>query len=259
MKRFFLLILPLSFGILLAGCDSSNPDADAPEPLASEIFEIETDVFGPAGKSQILTNHAVAATRVGFVSLVVKANLVLPYLLTAATLNANPESDGDGWTWTVSGVDVAQNDFSLSLRAEPTNGGFDWTMTVSGTAGEDTYDDFVLYTASSNANGSVGAWSLYLPQSGVRTNVLNANFTKPSASEASLEFSVPSGSNAGDSVIYTAAGSARTFTYTDVSDSKTTFVSWDAVTKAGYIKADDYNGGIEACWDSNFDNTTCQF
>ena len=261
MKRFQFFALALTFALFLSACDSSDPEEDAlaPAPLSSEVFEFDTDIFSAAKTGSILTHHQTAVLRFGFVTAVVKAQLLMPALLTAATLNADPVSDGSGWEWSVSGVNVLQNPFALTLRGEPRDGGFGWTMTVSGTAGTEVYDDFVLYSASSNADGSEGSWSLFYLQDGETVNVLNADFNRTAEDAATLEFSVPStsGANGGDSVTYETNGTMRMFTYVNVGEGKTTTIAWDSVTKAGYISASDYNGGLQACWDNKFDNTAC--
>ena len=246
----------------LVGCDTTENAAEeppTPAPLSAELFQIQTDLFKPGGgKVETKAHFTAAALRVWPVSLILSANLVLPFAVTAAALTDQPSFEDGAWHWsatTQSGTDP----YTFTLIAEPTIEGFDWTMRITG---NDPFtgskiEEFDLYTAQTSFDGTMGSWQLYYRVNGARTNVLNATVDF-STTNKMLHFSIPEPfENAGDMVHYEVENDARRFLWQQVAEGFDHDVGWDAVTKEGSIVATNYNGGVEGCWDGNLEDVAC--
>ena len=132
-------------------------------------------------------------------------------------------------------------------------------MRVSYFDGEQTLDNFELYTAATDASSQTGSWQLFYPIDGQSRNVLNADFAVSSETEATITYSIPAttGHNAGDAVRYEVDEDARTFDWTQVGEALNHLITWDAVTRVGSINATNYNQGQKACWDGDLENSAC--
>jgi len=275
MNRSRLLLAPL-FGLAvlaltLTGCDSGGMGAtdDPPSVPPPDAFELNTDLFSTptpgsptAAKAGEYAHFANAALRVWPVSLLVKANLILPSAVTAAALQADPVVEDGTWTWDATADTLNQN-VSFRLEGTPDGSTVAWSMQVTAPNPEqgEALEDFELYTAETALDGASGSWSLFYRIDGERTRVLDADFTVTSDTQKAITFSVPDTAeeNAGDSVRYAVDGTQRTFEWTRVADTGNTVVTvmWDAETKAGSIVAPAYNNGEPACWDDAFQNVDC--
>ncbi len=250
------------FVLLLAGCDSVSDDdgATAPPVLPADAFSLKTDLFNQtnASKSMAGTHFAAAALRVWPVSVIISANLIVPVAVTAAALQANPERDGTTWTWTTTTV-ANGREITSQLAGTLQGSSVRWSMRVSYFDGEQTLDEFELYTAVTDASSQTGSWKLYYPINGQSRNVLNADFAVPSETEATITYSIPASAenNAGDSVRYEADDNARTFDWTQVGEALNHLIIWDADTRVGSIDATNYNQGQKACWDEDLENSAC--
>ena len=250
------------FALLTASCDLANTDDEAPDPISSRVFEINTSLFSTGVATKQAGPHFTnAALRVVPVSLVLAAHLSIPSLVTGAALQAEPVLEDDLWTWTSSIVHAPSSqsvDFKLSANTRGAN--TDWTMNISyfdaGT--QQTYDEFDLYTAQTRNGGSEGSWGLFYRIGGVSTNVLNASFTNSNPSQRSVTFSIPvnADNNAGDSVTYDVVETTRVFTWNRVGGGETV-VAWNTSTGEGSIIDPNYNNGAPACWDASQADTAC--
>lgn len=275
MNRSRLLLAPLVglavLALTLTGCDSGGLNAtdDPPSVPTPEAFELNTDLFSnqnpgssAATKASEYTHFTNAAFRVWPVSLLVKANLIIPSAVTAAALQADPVVEEGTWIWDANADTLNQN-VSFRLEGTPDGSAVAWSMTVTAPNPEqgEALNSFELYTAETALDGSSGSWSLFYRIDGERTRVLDADFTVTSDTQKEITFSVPETAedNAGDSVRYVVDDTQRTFEWTQVEDSGNTVVTvmWDAETKAGSIVAPGYNDGEKACWNDAFQNVAC--
>jgi hypothetical protein len=257
--------------LMLTGCDSTEPDVtgEPPDVLPPDAFSIDADLFSNqapgatrASKTGEHTHFTHAALRVGPVSLLIKANLIIPTAVTAGALQADPVAEDGTWVWTAT-ADTLSQDVSFRLEGTPDGDAVTWRMMVTAPdpAQGQPLENFALYTAQTALNGSSGSWSLFYRLDGERTRVLHADFTVTSDTEKGITFSVPEAAdqNAGDSVRYAVDGTQRTFEWTQVEDAgdTVTTVMWNAETKSGSIVAPSYNDGERACWNESFQNVAC--
>lgn len=251
---------------LLAGCDSVDPIDQAPAVPPAEAFQMDTDFFNAASKAAAAENFGSAKLRVGIVSALVHVHLIVPHLVTAAALQAEPELVEGRYVWSSTTTHQGR-DVSFTLTGTPSadesTASVDWSVRISGTDPETEEPfDFELYTATTSrdhASGEVtGTWELFYPIEGERTNVLDAEFTVTSPTEKEITFSVPEGGeHAGDSVRYARSGEERTFEWTQVAEETTTLVTWNVTTKAGALTITSPEGVEQSCWDADLGNIEC--
>lgn len=266
------LIGLILFAITATGCDSTgtNTTDEPPAVLPPDAFALNTELFSnqnpgstSATKTSEYAHFTYAARRVWPVSLLIKANLVMPSAVTATALQVEPVIQEGTWVWD-SRVDSQNQDLTFRLEGTPDGDSVRWSMFVTASDPDRgrALDHFELYTARTAMDGSSGAWSLYRHLDGERTHVLDADFTVTSDTEKEITFSVPETVevNVIGSVRYAIDGTQRTFEWTRVEQRIGTIVvvaTWDAETKAGSIVAPNYNGGEPACWNESFLNVAC--
>lgn len=248
----------------VAGCDSAGTfEDDPPPPLPPEAFTLETDIFedAPAGKASAEYEHFVnAALRVWPVSLVLKTSLLIPYTLTAAALQAEPQLTGGAWVWS-SQIATGDGPAVFSLSARPEGDRLEWQMRVSYTDGATgvRHEDFVLYTAETRPNDDSGSWDLFYPVDGTRTHALEADFEVHGEDDKEITFRVPltAREHAGSLVRYAEEDGEHRFFWREADADREHLVTWNPVTKTGSITATNYNGGARACWDASLRNADC--
>jgi len=260
-----LTLFALTAALVFAGCDSSGSNTeDAPQPIEPAAFEVDTESYPTTQSADAAAKagtHVLAGvTTVSALTFAVEANLALPKLVTAAALQADPVIESGTWVW----ESTAQTDSSnATFRLEGTPDGEDvvWEMFVSATGPTGGLQNFSLYTGRSSFDGTNGSWSLFYPIDGARSNVLDASFTVDSETTKSITFEVADGAerDAGDTIRYARDGDSRTVEYVQVEPVSETTVSWDAITKAGFIQSTDYNGNEKSCWspEPELDNVPC--
>lgn len=269
-RRYAIVLFGLAL-LTIAGCDGTGPNAtdDPPDVLSPDAFSINTTLFSNQASGTARTpktgeyaHFTHAALRVWPVSLLVKANLILPAAVTAGALQADPVGEDGMWVWTATADTLSQN-VTFRLEGTPDGDAVMWSMKVTAPHPEQgqTLDDFELYTAQTALDGSSGSWSLFYRLDGERMRVLDADFTVASDTQKEITFRVPetADEHAGDNVRYAVNGAQRIFEWTRVEDTDDTVVTvmWNAETKAGSIVAPGYNGGEKACWNEAFKNVTC--
>ena len=242
--------LALAAAVALAGCDASGPDADGPPAvIAPAAFSVDLDAF-PSDDARVAAgaNYLTSAARVGIVSAVVGANLVLPERATRAATRVEPTQTDGVFLWDTN-VDVFDEDVEIRLTGDPTGSRVDWTLTTAVEGDE----RFTYYTAETTPSGRAGSWRLFNPDED--GPVLTAAFDVDGTPE--ITFTVPEGNDrAGARVRYETDGDRQTFDFTSA-DGDRALVVWDTATGAGSITADDYNGGERACWDEDLDDVDC--
>ncbi len=260
-KQIYFFIAAFLF-VAISGCDSTNPEDEAPEVIPSEVFVLPVDLFNQTtGKSaQPGVNFTAAALRVWPVSILISANLIIPSITTLQALETEPVFQDGAWQWTSSASANGQT-VSFTLSGERSGNSTSWSMRVTSTdlTGNAILDNFELFTAETSQNGDVGSWQLYYLLNDASQNVLNASYTRNSDTEKSITFSVPETASqaAGDSVEYVENGDERTFIWQQVGEAITHTVTWDAVTHEGSISATNFNGGAMGCWDAALEDAAC--
>jgi hypothetical protein len=236
---------------LLAGCDSaSNVQDTPPASIAPAAFTFDTASFPDDARIGGGANFANAYVRVGLVSIVVGAQLILPHAATDAATSATPTVSGGTWTWATT-TPVGANSVRVRLEGTPEGSAIDWRMQTA--VGADPLATF--YTGTTSLDGQSGQWRLFYPDA--PNGALTADFDVRSARKT-ITFGVPAGRDgAGSSVRYESEGRERLFDWRRQPENVRAVVEWDATTGAGAITAEDYNGGARACWNAARQDVAC--
>ena len=262
-----------ALGLVLAACDSGSPDTSPPGTppalITSQAFNLSDTAFpdnnlipGSDETSSVHgPHHTRAFLRVAIVSAAVGFHLLLPSAATDAATQVTPTVENGTWIWENT-VNVEGSNVTFRLEGTPSGSNIDWEMFItSSNFGGEAYDDFILYTATTQINGQMGNWSLYYNIQGQRTRVLDADYDETSSTARELTFSIPDTNPNQDAhgaeVFYMADGDARVFDYREPTPGQNHLIEWDAVTAAGSIMAWNYLDGERYCWDSNLDDTPC--
>ncbi len=261
----------LALTLIFAACDSTTPGSISGTPpalITSQAFEMDSESFAsanaqPGGGTNSVqgANYTRAYATVLLVNLAVGVHLVVPSAATGAAASDTPHVENGTWIWEGRMTVFINNVVDVRLEGTPNGSVVDWEMfiTSDNLLGR-VYDDFVLYTATTQIGGGMSTWSLYYDIDGLgRTRVLDADHLQTGA-QNELTFSVPdSNPNVdarGDSVYYLADGNERVFDHV-VGPGQNRLIEWDAATSVGSITAFDYNDGERYCWDSNLDDAPC--
>lgn len=190
---------------------------------------------------------------------VVELNLAIPRILLKAAQNANSQLNDSGkWEWKFS-KNADGNTFSVRLVASRTdNNKVNWDFYVS--SSNLGLNDQLFFSGTTSADGSSGIWTYYsLKNANSQEAVSQINWTVNGDNDISLKLEVKSdrNNNQGDYIEYSFDGTLKTATYYDASSDETTKMQINVNTHAGYIITPNYNNGDKACWDKDFQDTTC--
>lgn len=242
--------------LLLAACDTTETSpATAPTPPPAAAFTFDTSSFPDDARAASGPHFANAALRVGIVTGVIGIHLALPHLATDAVASVTPTVENGVWLWNALRV-VNGQPIRLRLSGTPAGQTVAWRMETAG--GTDPFATF--YTGTTALDGRSGSWRLFYPDApeGASDGVLSATFNVPTDTRRTLGFAIPDGRDgAGSEVDYVADGDSRRFDWTRQPEGIRTVVAWNEPTGAGWIEADDYNGGGRACWDSDRQDSPC--
>ena len=144
-----LLAIALAAG--LAACDSAPTASADVTPVAPAAFQVGAFPAAAARGTAVGTNFLTAAARVGIVTTVVGANLILPHEATRIAAQATPTSDGASVTFANTAT-IVGGVYDLTLVGTPRSGAVDWRLMV------DPPNDppFDLYTARTSLDGKTG-------------------------------------------------------------------------------------------------------
>jgi len=254
-----LLLVP----VLLSACkDSTEPDNGSPPdlpPVAS--MRVDLSVFAQPGgapraeSGMVGLNWSAAALRVGVANLAVSLVLAVPVATWAAAGSETPTVENGKWQWRFSAQDGGVA-YGSHVTGYLDGDESVWEMRVTNSALG--LDEFLWYDGRAALAGTSGYWSFHDPVGG-SAEVGRIDWTHASDADWRLVFTNTNGASPdhGDILTYESSGTARNVTFIDVSTGQTTEVSWDSVTKAGWVIAPGYNGGAKACWDGALNDASC--
>lgn len=254
----------------LISCKKNPTEADSPKPALPPASSLSTDLSAfnqalpKAGAEQVAIgqNFITARLTVLLINTSVMIHMSVPTLTFAAAISQQPILQSDGkwhWVYTVSNKGQQfQADLAgwIDVDAQVSR----WEMRITTNAGGQQLNGFLWYEGTATLQNGSGKWIIYDHlQPNASVPVVTIDWTNASASQASLQFAVvkPNVPENGDTLTYSANASARSVVYADQSAGTTLTISWDAVTKEGYIIAPNYNNGNKACWDSQLNDITC--
>lgn len=249
--------------LLLGGCSNSTEEVDvsqAPDPIPTAAFTMDTQLFASAPTGTQVEHFSNARLQYSDISLAVTPFLLMAEAASNSLATLTPVADGGEFKWNTS-VNSNGRNWNFILRADPGSSDINWRLfvTASSQPGEPVYDNFELFSATTDLTLQSGEWQVYYPISGQRQAVLSGEYVFRSGSDKEITFNIPTTTvfHPGDQIVYTVTGNTRKFFWKEAGTGKQTTITWDATTKAGNIVSDRYNGGVKACWDTSLKNTTC--
>jgi hypothetical protein len=244
-----------------SGCSDEGPTApiaDEPPVLpAPDRLSFAFDFFQePTGIERAAKNNFFNAYIRATVASAITHLLVAPPLTVfALALHTVPSPQDDGsWIWvytSVHGEDEAQ----IRLRGLPLpDGRVQWELRASST--EEGFENELWFEGETWKDGEEGVWRFH-------------DFERPSKPVvARLEWGeddhgrflrlADEYDHPGNSLEYRDDSPMRSFTWTDAGAPEASwFVRWNEIDGSGSLRAPDYNGGVEACWDDDQDDSVC--
>lgn len=274
-----LMLLLITCGILFS-CDSHTDtiDSQAPSLLPASIFGYGVySFFEPAQEHSEEPHWRAASGRILVVHNAATSRLASSIAFTDLMDDRNPRFENGTWVW--ERYTGFMQSSRLILEAEIGHQKIDWKMLVSSRIGTTTEysEPMQVYAATStlgsgltpweNENSSV-SWELYDDVGdGARTVILTGEYSAEeinSASDESLEKVTiavlennPVEIARGSTIELSWYDNIREVYLEERESTRKHRVSWDIVTKAGWIEAWNYSFGNRACWDQGLNNVEC--
>jgi hypothetical protein len=224
-------------------------------------MQVDLSFFSQPGGSPVVQssmvglNWTAAALRVGVANLAVSLVLAVPVATWAAAGSQTPTVESGTWHWRFS-AQQGSGTYGSHVTGYLDGSESVWEMRITNSALG--LDEFLWYDGRAALDGTSGYWSFHDP-AGASGEVGRIDWTHASDTDWRLVFTNTNSASPdqGDLLTYETSGTARGVSFVDVSTGQTTQVSWDSVSKAGWVIAPGYNGGVKACWDSALNDTSC--
>ena len=256
-------LIGLSFVLLLvAGCDSNDTqEGEAPGIPDPFIFNFFPDLFLDNVNVVNGANFEAASARIDQINNNIGTTLLLPFTLTALSLQASPFQSNGNWVWQDVAF-IAEQPHVFELIARPVDDTeTDWTMNVTGPdlLSGIQLTNFTLFTIRADTDQN-GAWSLFfIDPNGATQFAMSGMYAVVSDTEWNLQFNISQGfvSGAGDVITFTRSGTTLSYTWAQADPELTHELRWNVDTGSGSVISPVYNGGEESCWDSALNDTDC--
>ncbi len=186
---------------------------------------------------------------------ITEALLAPPLAVFALAINTVPSPQDDGsWIWVFTWVDGAE-EAQIRLRGkELSDGRVEWALRLSSTV--EGWDQELWFDGETWSDGNAGEWTFYGFEDEGKPEVAmlqwgadaNGNFLRLTDLN----------DNPGNAIEFREADPWSSFTFVDAATpADGWFVRWNETDGTGSLRAPDYNGGEEACWDGNQLDTEC--
>lgn len=254
------LVLATQSGCFNDSTTSPDPDPTPSEPPvlpAPERITFNFDFFQEPSVAERASkaNFFNAYVRATVVSAVTHFLLAPPITAFALALHTVPSPQDDGsYLWIYTWVDGSE-EAQIRLRGTPlSEGRVAWEMRVSNNI--DGFSNELWFEGETWSDGEEGAWRFHDFERVGKPVVARLEWGHDANGDflrLTDEFE-----NVGDSLEFREHGVLKSFTYTDADASTLSwFVKWNESDGSGSLRAPDYNGGVEACWDHRQNDTVC--
>ena len=241
--------------------ETGAPQFAGPPPLPlleSMVPELSLFSTTHAGSG---THYDGAATAVAAAVASTTSMMPLSTALYDGADETDPERQSDGYHWTYL---VSQGgltyDADLKGRARGIVDAV-WEMRVTSTSAVPPLSDFLLFSGRSQLDTAKGEWKVFKSSTPTTpTAILDLFWFKEGTNSWRVVFkNIETGAaDVDDYLEFQSATDLRRVIYYDKSLDVQSIIEWNTSTNAGYIDSPGYNGGVKACWNSTFQNTTCQ-
>lgn len=279
-RRNIVSILAASaIALAAAGCNSDSPagpsggnEQQAPALPSAERMKFDFDFFNLSSKTDAGAQAAAASAdassapatqqnyfnarvRLAIIHVVTEFVLTPPIAAFSLALNTTPSPQDDGsylWVYTyVDGDEEAQ----IRLRGEPKGDQVAWELRVSSNESVPAIENELWFEGETSGDGEAGTWRFHDFNRPGEPIVARLDWDFDGVGEQ-LSFT-DLDENPGNKLSYSRTGSDHSVDFLDASADTTWFIRWDEADGTGSLRAPDYNGGVEACWDDDQDDIAC--
>ncbi|MEZ4648639.1 MAG: hypothetical protein R3E97_07590 [Candidatus Eisenbacteria bacterium] len=288
--RSTLIVSALSIALAACGNETSQPESDRGAPDLPDPATMQMDLgffsdsgaflgfadeeaaqraFGgestwAPGTAELGTaagtthwNWIAAVVHVTAVNLIVAEVLGPPSAAFGLALSAEPERIDQGtYLWEYVYQDGNET-ATIDLEGTWVSGGVDWALYVTGTVDGRELDHDLWYSGHSSSGGRTGYW-IFSDLEADPTDVARLDWSR-SLGETDLSFRIIDADHEdfGDHVAFSRNGADRRIEWSDHSEDRLFFVTWDLVTGAGSLEVPEYNEGERACWNEDQVDIAC--
>jgi len=259
-RKYSLLIAVFAFTLTIAACDDSDDSSSVPPevpPASSLDINFEGLEDGSANKAKPGTNFNTAVISSVTIKAILQSSVAIPRALLDAAQNQAPDQISENeWEWSYS-AGANGNSFEVRLTAEVTPELVNWNFFVSADANGVTIQDALLFSGTSNLDGSEGEWNTF---NFITNDLLSTVSWQVSELDTSIVLEAfEGGSTDPIGVIeYTFDGTVKTIVFTNNSTGEEITISWNIETGEGFIIAPNFNNGEKSCWGQpGFENVPC--
>ena len=256
----FLLIALLAGGLFTA-CSTSPEDDPGDPPTIPSTASMDIDYSGMQSTnfktaSQTDSTYIAALIAASITKVSYDALISIPKTLLEAAQNSEPEYIGNAtWQWEYSASGEGAS-YSVRLTANTSREEVDWKFYVLLSSPAVTWDDVLLFSGSTTYDGSEGIWLIYNPTTEKR--IVSTGWSIDETTTGLSMGIFPQGNDTREYLItYTFEGTTKTLVYYNDGEQSQTTIQWDTETGVGFLIAPNFNDGEQACWDENFQDTTC--
>jgi len=259
-RKYSLLIAVFAFTLTIAACDDSDDSSSVPPevpPASSLDINFQGLEDGSANKAKPGTNFNTAVISSVTIKAILQSSVAIPRALLDAAQNQAPDQISENeWEWSYS-AGANGNSFEVRLTAEVTPELVNWNFFVSADANGVTIQDALLFSGTSNLDGSEGEWNTF---NFITNDLLSTVSWQVSELDTSIVLEAfEGGSTDPIGVIeYTFDGTVKTIVFTNNSTGEEITISWNIETGEGFIIAPNFNNGEKSCWGQpGFENVPC--
>ena len=272
-----LLLIPLALllfalPIVLGGCsdDSTTPEntetaPELPDPAKLE-FDLSFDdakVAHGASPDEVAFDTASqlhffnAGLRVIFIRGITQIMLTPPVAAFGLAWNSLPTLQEDNsWIWVYTHV-YGGDELQVRLRGLKVEEGAEWQMRVSSTATDPPLDNQLWFSGTTQDAGATGDWTFHGLLMDDYPEVGQLAWGTDTAGEY-LSYTVLHGVETGNTLAYHRDVPDHSIDYNDAQDVNQWFIRWNVTAGTGSLMVPNYNGGEEACWDGDQNDTDCE-
>jgi hypothetical protein len=246
----------------LGGCSDNdanpmaNQQSEPPTMPSAEMLTFDFSFFDSAEDldKSIHSHQNFLNAYLRTVILEAMAHLVLapPVAAFSAAVHTVPVAQPDGsWLWTYR-WDAPQGSILVILRGTPADQVVEWELSLA--PGKEGPQD-LWFSGTTNGDGSEGHWTFYDlddPKHPVSGEIAWGE----SGSSNYLEFVSREPGEDGNTLRFTDDDPHFRIDYLPGDDSTPSFIRWEA-NGSGSLMVPDYNGGLEACWDTYLQDVDC--
>lgn len=269
-------IFILAVAVISCDDNSSNSNSDllTTQPQIPSAQTLKPDLSpivssNSQGKSvstlAIGQNFIEARQRGAVIGSFLGLNVAFPASLVGAASSTTPEMISPGvWEWNymhenpLTSGNVESN-LVATINADSGNVKWELQLDANGTLIE--FQDFQILTGTSTLDGTSGQWNInaFSPETGNQNVATSSTWSIDTDSlltlhsTIKLEFSPLTG----DEFSFSQQDTLTTLTFTDVSESATTQISWNPATTSGKLITPGFNSGEPACWNENKEDIAC--